>query len=164
MPEVLATVSASLPRRVFGLGVLLLLGGMVLYIGLARHHEVLGWQLFLMVFGVAVLWLAERMRRATALRVDLTRTGLFDSAGRELVRIEDIAGIERGTFAIKPSHGFVVRLKAAGPRAWAPGLWWRLGRRVGIGGVTPASQTKFMAEMLAGLLAERERDVSSSCK
>ncbi|MHC0054908.1 hypothetical protein [Actibacterium sp. D379-3] len=162
MPEVLASVSASLPRRVFGIGVLLLLGGMVLYLGLGRSHQAPGWQLFLLVFGASVLWMADRMRRATALRLDLTQDGLFDSAGRELARIDQIVAVERGTFAAKPSNGFVLRLAERGPRAWAPGLWWRAGRRVGIGGVTSAGQTKFMAEMLTALLAERDRDADVS--
>lgn len=156
MTEVLATVSASLPRRAFGIGVLLCLGGILIFVGLGRSHEVLFWQIFMLVFGAAVLWLASRMWHATAQRIHLTEAGLFDSEGRELALIDQIAGVERGTFAIKPSNGFVVVLKAARGRAWAPGLWWRSGRRVGIGGVTAAGQTKFMAEMLTALLAQRD--------
>lgn len=155
MSEVLATVSASLPRRAFGIGVLLCLGGILISVGLRGGHEVLFWQAFLLVFGAIVLWLARHMWRATAQSIRLTEEGIFDSAGRELALIDQIAGVERGTFAIKPSNGFVVVLKAPRGRAWAPGLWWRAGRRVGIGGVTAAGQTKFMAEMLTALLSQR---------
>lgn len=157
MPEVIATISVSAPRRYFGIAVLLCLGGLILTVGLVRGHESLGWQVFLVVTGVLSLWLAEKMRVSTAGRIELTEDALVDATGRVLARIDDIAAVERGTFAIKPSNGFVVRLKTAQARAWAPGLWWRMGRRLGVGGVTAASQTKVMAEILTAMLVERDR-------
>ena len=157
MTEVLATVSASAPRRYFGVSVLLILGGLLIYIALARPHDALGWQAFLLIFGVIVLWLAETMRRSTALTLTLSADGIRDSNGQILAQIEDIERVVGGTFAMKPSHGFVLQLKSPLGRAWAPGLWWRVGRRVGIGGVTGAGQTKFMAEMLTALLLEKKK-------
>jgi hypothetical protein len=47
----------------------------------------------------------------------------------------------------------MLRLSDKAPRAWYPGLWWRMGRRVGIGGVTSAAQTKAMAEIIAAMIA-----------
>ena len=64
-------------------------------------------------------------------------------------RMDEIDRVERGAFAFKPSNGFLVHLKKPGHRAWQPGLWWRMGRKLGIGGVTPAGQAKFMADMIA---------------
>ena len=75
--------------------------------------------------------------------------GLRDGNGRLLCRMDQIAGVDRGAFAFKPSNGFLVKLKEPMPRVWQPGLWWRLGRRIGVGGVTPAGQGKFMADMIA---------------
>lgn len=155
MSETLVTISASAPRRVFGVGTLLALGAVLVYLALGRSHAQLGWQLFLLGFGILALVLAERMRRVTAMRLVLTEEGLFDSEGRELARVEEITGIERGMFAMKPSNGFVLRLKSARGRLWAPGLYWRFGRRLGVGGVTAASQTKVMSEVLTALMVER---------
>jgi hypothetical protein len=69
--------------------------------------------------------------------------------------MDGIRSVERGAFAFKPSHGFTLVMKEKQPRAWAPGLWWRLGRRVGVGGVTSAGQTKFMAEQIALRIEDR---------
>jgi len=99
--------------------------------------------------------LAEKMRRDTAVHLELTEDELRDSRGRLLARIADIKGIERGTFAFKPSSGFLLRLNAPADRAWAPGLWWRFGRSVGVGGVTGSREGKYMAETIAALLSER---------
>ena len=95
------------------------------------------------------------MRRSTELTIELTRSELRDSSGTCIARIEDITAVERGLLAFKPSNGFMLKTRTPGPRVWRPGIWWRIGRRVGIGGVMPGHQTKAMAEILAALQAER---------
>ncbi|MEL6838729.1 MAG: hypothetical protein AAFP85_05520 [Pseudomonadota bacterium] len=151
---VYAVVQASPLRRVFAYGVLLALGVLVLYTALTRPPA-LGWLVFMLVFGIATLWLAERLRRATLLRIELTATDIRDSSGMVLATMDDIIGVDRGIFAFKPSNGFTLVMKNKKPRSWAPGLWWRLGRRVGVGGVTSAGQAKFMAEQIAFRLNDR---------
>ena len=152
--DILATVRVSAPRRWLGLGVLLGFGSMVIYVALATPPA-LSWQLFLLVIGAGALWIAERMRRATGFRIELTRDELRCSDGTRIATIDEIEALERGTFAFKPSNGFLIRTSVPGTRVWLPGLWWRVGRRIGIGGVTSAGQTKAMSEILAALLAER---------
>lgn len=155
MAEELAVLRVSAVRRVVGLGVIATLAGLLLWVALVRPPADPLWRGFLLVLGGVTLVLGEAMRRATARPLRLTRAGIFDSEGRELARIDEIAGIERGMFAMKPSNGFTLKLTVAGGRAWAPGVWWRLGRRVGVGGVTSAAQARAMAEILAAVLAER---------
>ncbi|MEJ6609340.1 MAG: hypothetical protein QNL63_06380, partial [Paracoccaceae bacterium] len=72
--------------------------------------------------------------------------------------VDQIVSIDRGMLAFKPSNGFIFKVKTAQPRAWNPGLWWRFGRRVGVGGVTPGSSTKMMADIIAAKLAERTEE------
>jgi hypothetical protein len=75
-----------------------------------------------------------------------------------IAALGDIQSMDRGFFAFKPSNGFLLKLRrgAGGPRVWRPGLWWRMGGRIGIGGMTPGNQTKFMSDVLAAMMAERE--------
>lgn len=155
--EVLATVNASQPRRWMGVAMLVMVGGVVIYVAMATPPA-LSWQVFLIVTGIAAIWMAERMRRATEYRLELTETELRSTEGQVLARVSDIATVERGAFAFKPSNGFLITLKAPGDRCWRPGLWWRFGRRVGVGGVTPASQTKFMSEILSAQVMERDQE------
>ncbi len=154
--DVLAEVRASVPRRYLGIGMLLFLGALLIYAALVRPPAVLGWQAFLIGLGAASLWIAERMRHATSLAVELTREGLRSSDGEVIAEFDNIASVDRGMFVFKPSNGFIVRLKKSTSKRWQPGLWWRFGGRVGIGGVTPGSQAKLMADMLAAMLLERE--------
>ena len=154
--EVLATVKASSGRRLIGLTSLGALGVFLAYIAFTSSPG-LGWQLFLLVCGGAAIWMADRMRRATASVIELTPTELRDGDGTVIARVAVIEALDRGVFAFKPSNGFLLRT-AAGTQdgnVWRPGLWWRIGRRVGIGGMTPGSQTKFMSEIISAMMASR---------
>ena len=151
-----ATVGATGVRRVLGVGMLAGLGGLMLYIALVVPPAVPGWQVFLLAMGAAALLLAHKMWRATQWQLQLADDGLRMSDGTLVAPIDHITRIERGMFAFKPSNGFILYLSEPLGRRWFPGLWWRLGRRVGVGGVTPRPQTKVMADALQMMLAERE--------
>lgn len=153
--EIVATVMPSTIRRYAGMLILTVLGGLLVYVALATPPASILWRVFLLGFGGLVLWLAENMRRATKMGVVLTQDALLTTDGQVLVRVDDMLGVVRGSFSLKPSNGFSVLTKDRQTRGWAPGLWWRFGKRVGVGGVTAASQAKFMSEVLAAMLAER---------
>jgi hypothetical protein len=153
--EVIAVVQASMGRRILGLGSLYGLSLMVIYVAIVQPPE-LGWQVFLILLGCGSIWIAEMMRRATSSALELTRLELRDTTGAVLARIEDIVSLDRGAFAFKPSNGFLIRVKSGSGRIWRPGMWWKLGSRIGVGGMTPGPQTKFMAEMISAMIAQRD--------
>ncbi|WP_109468146.1 hypothetical protein [Albibacillus kandeliae] len=154
--KTLAVVAASPVRRVMGVSMLVMLGALSIYLALEAQPTPL-WQALLIVLGVLVLWLGEKMRRATRTRVELTEEGLYDTDGTLIAKVADIEAVERGMLAFKPSNGMMIRTRTPGARAWRPGLWWRVGRRIGIGGVTPGQQGRMLADMLAAMIAEREQ-------
>lgn len=153
--EVIAVVTASAGRRFLGVTSLAILGILVIYVSLAQP-PVFYMRVFLLVVGIVALWMADRIRRATGSQIELTEHELRDSSGIVIARIEDLQSIDRGFFAFKPSNGFLLKLKTPDAGTWRPGLWWRIGRRVGIGGMTPGSQTKFMSEVIAAMIAQRD--------
>lgn len=162
-PEIIASISPSPPRRVFGTAVLVGLGGLLILIGFLRPPEHWLLHLFLIVFGALVLMQAARIWSASSRGLILTEAGLFETGGRVLARIEDIARVERGAFAFKPSNGFLLHLKSPYPRAWAPGLWWRIGRRVGVGGLISGAEGRQMADLIGVTLARMsEKDKSGA--
>ena len=153
--EVLAVARASAPRRWIGIAMVVAVAAVTLYVAFSTPPADLSFQVLLVLIGLGALGLAEVMRRSTELTIELTRSELRDSSGTCIARIEDITAVERGLLAFKPSNGFMLKTRTPGPRVWRPGIWWRIGRRVGIGGVMPGHQTKAMAEILAALQAER---------
>ena len=154
--EILTTVHASAPRRFFGVSVNILLGLLLIYIAVFKPPEHLGWQGFLILMGTGILWLGQKLWQATGLILELTDTELRDSTGLVIAKVDQIVSIDRGMLAFKPSNGFIFKVAEAQPKAWRPGLWWRIGRRVGVGGVTSGGNTKMMADVIAAKIAERE--------
>lgn len=151
--DVLATVTPSTFRRAAAVGMLGALGLLLIYVAFTAPPQHFVWQVIMIGTGAVALMLAERVWRATAVSIELTEAGLRDSKGRKLCAMDQIARIERGALAFKPSNGFVIRLTEPAERAWAPGLWWRFGRRLGVGGVTSVSQGKAMADQIAMRIA-----------
>lgn len=148
--EILSVLPPSLGRRWMGIIVFFALGVVLLWLGIANAPSI-GWRIAFIVFGAASLWGADGMRRATDDAIVLTREVLRTRSGRILARVDNVAKVERGAFAFKPSQGFLVRLKTPGEPGWAPGLWWSRGTFVGIGGVVSGGQAKAMAEILTAL-------------
>ncbi|KEJ96777.1 hypothetical protein SAMN05444149_103321 [Pseudosulfitobacter pseudonitzschiae] len=153
--DVLAAVSASFGRRIVGVISVALLGLLLIYLAIFQPPA-LAWQLFLLLIGAVSLWLAVRMWQATRHTVVLTETELRDTAGTVLATMDDIESIDRGFFAFKPSNGFLLTTKSPGPRTWQPGLWWRIGRRIGVGGMTPGAQSKSVSEIISIKVAQRD--------
>ncbi|MCY3983021.1 MAG: hypothetical protein OXC72_14290 [Roseovarius sp.] len=152
--DVLAIVRPTMAHRIFGTGALSILGLFLIWIMLTQSQGGVAWQLFLAASGTGALWLAMNMWRATGGAIELTREVLRTSDGEIIAKIADIASLDRGMFAVKPSNGFTIRLKAGSQSRWKPGLWWRLGRWVGVGGVTSGSQTRAMAHVIYTLMKE----------
>lgn len=155
--KVLAALGASAGRRVLGVGSVAGLGLTLLYLALVQSPS-LGWQLFMVGFGAICVFLSERMWRATAQWLVLTRDGLRDNKGRMIAPVAQIRSVDRGVFAFKPSNGFRILLSEKAPAVWQPGLWWRVGRSVGVGGVTSGTPAKYMAEQIQALIDQRAHD------
>ena len=150
-------IAASQPRRWLGVGMLLFLGGLLIYVAFATPPD-LAWQMFLLLMGGVSLWVGDKMRRATEGWIELTEDALITHEGEVIARIDEIEKVERGMLAFKPSNGFMIKTKNPAARRWEPGLWWRMGRRIGVGGVTPASQSKVMADLISAKLMMRDQD------
>lgn len=158
--DILARIDTSTGRRVLGVGSMWLLAFLVIAVALLTPPS-FGWQVFLILIGGVALYIGEVMRRATDVSVELTDSGLRDSAGVLIAEMENIASIDRGMFAFKPSNGFLLRTTTRAPFHWRPGVWWRYGKSIGVGGMTPAGQAKAMSEIIAIKLAQREAEQNS---
>lgn len=155
MDTPLFTLKPSPPRLWFSVAALGALGALMLWIALAHPPEALGWRVFLLVAGGGIGWGAWRLVGLQDRALVLTRSALVDTRDGEICRIEEIAQINRGVFAVKPARGFALSLSARKGRHWVPGMWWRFGRSVGVGGMTGAAETKLLAEMIEAMVMTR---------
>lgn len=156
MSEPVAMIYPSPGRRWFGTVTLAILGVLLIYTALANPASALVWTLILMLAGGIAIWGAISAFSATGRGIALTPEGLFDTEGQELARLEDMVSVVSGPLSFKPSNGFTVRLRRRHKAGWAPGLWWRLGPLLGVGGMTTGVEAKYMAELISEMIAARD--------
>lgn len=152
--EVIIAIQAAPARRIFGAASLGLLGLILVYLGFTLQGAFVG-RVFLLAIGAFALWATTLLWAASSQALELTDDELRESSGAVLVKVDQIDRVERGTFAFKPSNGFMIILKDRHSRSWRPGVWWRFGKRIGVGGVLNAGQNKAMAEILTALLVKK---------
>lgn len=153
--RVIARLYPSAPRRIVGAGILVVLGATLLWLALAHPPQAPALRLFLLALGGLLLWGSVRLWQATAQGLALTASELRTDDGTLVARVADVRLVNRGALAMKPSNGFLLVLDRPDRAAWAPGLWWRIGRRVGVGGVTSRHEARFMAETIAAAVEAR---------
>ncbi len=151
--KVVFTLTPSPIRRGFAVAGIAILAILLAYLAIA--HPAPPMTTTLLGGGTLMsLFFVLRMIVATSGALQLTKSGLYDSKGILVVAVANVHQVELGIFAFKPSNGFVIFLKEPMSAAWSPGMWWRFGRRVGIGGVTSRAQGKLLAEALSILVRE----------
>lgn len=146
-PETLIELRVTAMRRYAGVAVLLGLGCVLVYVALNRAPGP-ALQALMAAGGIAAFYGARGVWRATSSAVVLSAEGLHDADGTPIAPLDLIEKVDGGFLAFRPSNGFTVRLRTAQPTGWRPGLWWRYGTRIGIGGMTPRQPGKMMAAAL----------------
>ncbi len=154
--QVLVTVTPKPARRVFAAGTTGLLGLILVYVAAAFPPAEPVWLAFLLLLGALCLYWSWRVWQATGVTLELTRRELREAGGRQLCAIDNVDRVDAGAFAFKPAAGFLIHLKEPMGRVYAPGLWWRAGRRVAVGGTTARGEGKAVAELVNVMLAERD--------
>ena len=158
MSEILVKLEVAQGRRMFGVLSIAGLGITLLYVAAVFPPTKILALFALILVGALFIWASFRLYRSTDNTILLTREAITTQSGHVLCRLDDIAKVDRGFFAFKPSNGFLVLLKERGERSWAPGMWWHLGKHLGIGGVTSPRQSKEMVSIIQILLAERKSE------
>lgn len=154
---VLARLDPSQIRRTIGVSVQVALGFVLISLAVSFPPDQMGLRLGMMIMAVLAFYASYLTWRATTSGLVLTASELRDDTGRLLAEMSNVREVSRGAFALKPSHGFSLVLFKGMEFAWVPGMWWRIGKRVGIGGVTPSQPARYMAEMISGMVAERSQ-------
>jgi len=107
--------------------------------------------------GIVFFWQAWLTIQRTTKGIYLTEQGLYDGEGDLICRLNNVKSVDRSMFAFKPTNGFLVRLPAPSRFRWVPGMYWCVGKSVGIGGSTHSTDAKVMADMMSGMIKGQVR-------
>ncbi len=155
---VLFRLDVAPARRVVALAFLIALAVILILTALMSDMS-FGFRAAALGFGLGAAWAGRAMARGTRHAVELRDDGVYLSNGTVLARLDDIEQVDRGMFALKPSNGFALKLRHAPGFAFCPGLYWQVGRTLGIGGVTSRGAGKAFADGLTMHLAVVRGDV-----
>lgn len=155
MSDVIMKIQPSTGRRLFGVVVLCLSAFVMLNFAFKEVTHSMVLKAILFGMGVVFLWQAQANLRFAKAALILKREGLFDDRGQLICALSNMVMIDRGWFSFKPSNGFLIRLRESENWKWSPGLYWRIGRRLGVGGSISPAQTKAMSDKLLLLMQEK---------
>ncbi len=143
----LAFINPPTLKRYFFTLLSLVLAILLLYEGLA-FFIVSGERLGFVLVGLFLLGLTYLFYSNTGKSLILYEDRLVSTDGELLFEVNNVASIENGLFSFKPSNGVLFYLKEPMSFKWKLGLWWRFGKRVGIGGCTQKSSINFAVEVI----------------
>lgn len=154
--DVILSIRPRMAQRVVSVAAMLAIAGLLgaVALGPSEHGPV--WRLALLAAAAGFGLLAARFWAATSVAIELTQDALRTSGGVVLAPVAQIERVDKGVFALKPSNGVLIVTASPAPMAWQPGLWWRYGRRIGIGGATSSAQAKAIADTITLMMAEQE--------
>lgn len=134
-------------KRYFFTILSLILAILLLYEGLS-FFIVSGERLGFILVGIFLLGLTYLFYFNTGKALILYEDRLVSTDGELLFELNNVASIENGLFSFKPSNGVLFHLKEPMSLKWKLGLWWRFGKRVGIGGCTQKSSINLAVEVI----------------
>lgn len=156
MSEKIFEIWTTPARRWIGVGSISLIGLLVLYVLLTSRPPGVIWPILMLATIVICYWQAWRMHIAGQRRIQLFEDGVYLDTGEVIAPFDQIESIDRSLFTFKPSGGFVLVMRDKPPRRTLPGLFWTMGRRIGIGGTVPGYQARGMADIIEAMLLQRD--------
>lgn len=155
MDNIILKLKPSRGRRIVGAVLLMLCGFFILFYTVFAAQDALFFRVAALLIGALFLWQAQWNLRVSNTTITLTKEGLYAANGDLICRVSNMVEIDDGWFSFKPSNGFLVRLYEAEDPKWARGLYWRIGKRLGVGGAIEPAEVKALSAQLSLLIRER---------
>ncbi|MEO0344428.1 MAG: hypothetical protein AAF198_13420 [Pseudomonadota bacterium] len=96
----------------------------------------------LLAIAALFMWAAWRMWNAPHFGIVFDGDSLKTEDGATIAKMSEIQSVQVGLFVMRPSNGFMMMMKQPGIFPTRPGVVWRQGRRIGIGGILRSSEAK----------------------
>ena len=87
----------------------------------------------------------------------LNQEGIFNLDNTIICRIEDIETIDTSPYTFRSANGFIVFLRERSTFKIVPGLYWRLGNRISIGGLVSKAESKFLSTTMLNLMNTQKK-------
>lgn len=138
---------------VISLGLPAVLVGIVILQGAITSPQSL---IIVLLIAAAFGWSAYRMWNVPIAGIEFDGSELRTQDGVVIAKLQDIVSVQTGIFALRPSNGFMMVMKDSERVPTRPGIYWRQGRHIGVGGLLQAAEAKAIGRALQFAVAKRD--------
>ena len=107
--------------------------------------------LLIPIIVVLGLWLKRFLNRYSKIGFLINELGMFNLDESLIFKMDEIERIDVSPYTFKSANGFIILLKTKSSFKFIPGLYWRLGNRISIGGLVSKNESKFLSTTLLEL-------------
>ncbi len=104
-----------------------------------------------------VVWLRKFLNHYSKIGFLINKVGLFDLNENIICKIDDIKRIDASPYTFKSANGFLILLDTKSSFKSIPGLYWRYGHRISIGGLVSKHESKYLAGILSDLVTNKKQ-------
>ena len=104
--------------------------------------------LLIPILVISILWFRRFLSRYSKIGFVISTDGLFDLNMDLICTIDDIKKIDVSPYTFKSANGFIILLKTKSSFKSIPGLYWRVGKRISIGGLVSKNESKLLSGRL----------------
>ena len=109
------------------------------------------------IFLISTLWFKKFISQHPKVGFLLNQEGIFNLDNSIVCRIEDIETIDTSPYTFRSANGFIVFLRERSTFKIVPGLYWRLGNRISIGGLVSKAESKFLSTTMLNLMNTQKK-------
>ena len=137
--------------KILGLTIFALLAFLIVSLSrLEKNISVLD-MLLIPIIVVLGLWLKRFLNRYSKIGFLINELGMFNLDESLIFKMDEIERIDVSPYTFKSANGFIILLKTKSSFKFIPGLYWRLGNRISIGGLVSKNESKFLSTTLLEL-------------
>ncbi len=98
------------------------------------------------------IWLKRFLKKFSKIGFLINELGIFNLDESIICKIENIKKIDVSPYTFKSANGFIIFQKTKGSFKIVPGLYWRAGKRISIGGLISKNESKFLSSTLLEII------------
>ena len=112
--------------------------------------------LFLPLILLLGFWFKNFLKKYSKVGFLINEQGLFNLDKSPICKMHEIDRVDASPYTFKSANGFIIILKTKNSFESVPGLYWKLGKRISIGGLVSKNESKFLAGLLMQFLEKQK--------
>ena len=105
---------------------------------------------------ILAFWFKNFLKKYSKVGFLINEQGLFNLDKSPICKMHEIDRVDASPYTFKSANGFIIILKTKNSFESVPGLYWKVGKRISIGGLVSKNESKFLSGLLLQFLEEQK--------